>query len=259
MRLSEMSWKDVADYLETRRSLIIPVGTCEQHGLHLPLATDTLIAEAFAARISEETGVAVAPTVGYGVNLPCDRFVAGTAGFSPEVLRAFVTDLLEDWERQGFRQFFVVTAHGCATDGHSFAHHEALKQGVLPLLAEPPCGDGLCEASILFPYWTDIGDILTGQDGVEHACEAETSLMLFLHPDLVRMDLAADGGEDGDQRFEAFPEGVGTDFPAPGWNGAEGRPSAATAEKGRLILERCLNPMVRYVSEKVGRTVREYP
>ena len=82
MRFSEMSWKDVADYLKTSRALLIPVGTCEQHGLHLPLATDTLIAEAFAARISEATGVALAPTVAYGVNLPCDRFVPGTAGFS---------------------------------------------------------------------------------------------------------------------------------------------------------------------------------
>ena len=259
MRLSEMSWKDVADYLDGCRALIVPVGTCEQHGLHLPLATDTLIAEAFATRISEATGVAMAPTVGYGVNLPCDRFVPGTAGFSPEALRAFVTDVLEDWERQGFRQFFIVTAHGCAIDGYSFAHQEALKQGALPLLAEPACGDGHCDVSILFPYWTDISDILTAQDGVEHACEAETSLMLFLRPDLVRMDLAVDAAEGPDTRFRAFPEGVGTAPPAPGWSGAEGWPSAATAEKGRLVFERCLNPMVRHVSEKVGRTVREYP
>lgn len=252
MRLSEMSWKDVADYLETSRALIIPVGTCEQHGLHLPLSTDTLIAEAFAARISEATGVALAPTVSYGVNLPCDRFVPGTAGFSLDALRVFVTDLLEDWERQGFRQFFIVTAHGCATDGYSFAHHEALKQGALPLLREPPCGGAPCSVSILFPYWTDIGDILSGQNGVEHACEAETSLMLFLHPELVRMDLATDVEEACERRFEAFPEGVGTGFPEPGWTGAEGSPSRSTAEKGRSILERCLNPMVRHVSDTVG-------
>ena len=117
MKLSEMSWKDVSDYLETCRALIIPVGTCEQHGLHLPLSTDTLVAEAFAERISEATGVALAPTVAYGVNLPCDRFVPGTAGFSFDALRMLITDLLEDWERQGFRQFFIVTAHGCAENG----------------------------------------------------------------------------------------------------------------------------------------------
>jgi creatinine amidohydrolase len=252
MRLSEMSWKDVADYLEISRAVIIPVGTCEQHGLHLPLSTDTLIAEAFAERISEATGVALAPTVSYGVNLPCDLFVPGNAGFSFDSLRAFVTDLLEDWESQGFRQFFFVTAHGCASGGHSFAHHEALKQGALPLLAEMPCGDTGCEVSVLFPYWIGIGDILTEQDDVEHAGEAETSLMLFLHPELVRLELAADGEEDSGVSFEAYPEGVATGPPAAGWNGAEGAPTAATAEKGRLILERCLNPLVAHVSKKMG-------
>ena len=252
MRLSEMSWTDVAEYLERSDALIIPVGTCEQHGPHLPLSTDTLIAEAFATRISDATGVALAPTVNYGVNLPCDRFVPGTAGFSFDALRALVTDLLEDWERQGFRRFFIVTAHGCASDGHSFAHHEALKQGALPLLTTPACAGGVCEVSVLFPYWTEIGDILTDQEGVEHACEAETSLMLHLHPELVRMDLAPDTGPDGEGRFDAYPEGVGAGSPEPGWTGAEGRPSAATPEKGRLILERCLNPMVAHVSKKVS-------
>lgn len=252
MKLAEMSWVDVRDYLRESNALIIPVGTCEQHGRHLPLSTDTLIAEAFAEAVSQATGVALAPTVDYGVNLPCDRFVHGTAGFSFDSLRDFITDVLEDWERQGFRRFFIVTAHGCASEGYSFAHHEALKQGALPFLAEPPCGDQPCSASILFPYRTGIGDILTEQDGPEHAGEAETSLMLHLHPELVRMELAVDGPPDGETGFEAYPEGVGQAPPEADWSGAEGRPSAATKEKGRLIFERCLNPMVAHVSEKVG-------
>ena len=208
----------------------------------------------------------MAPTVAYGVNLPCDRFVPGTAGFSFDSLRAFIDDATDDWARQGFRRFFVVTAHGCAMDGCSFAHHEAIKQGVLPLLAGPPCSSAACEASVLFPYWTEIGDILTEQDAVSHACEAETSLMLFLHPELVRMELAqgaaeAQGArepqeawgpqEAQDKRFAAFPEGVAAGPPTADFTGAEGAPAAATAEKGRLIFERCLNPMVRHVSERV--------
>jgi len=262
-RLADMTWKDVETYLETCRGLIIPVGTCEQHGLHLPLSTDTLIAEAFAEGLSDATGVAVAPTLAYGINLPCDRFVPGTAGFTFDSLREAVCSFLEDWERQGFRQFFLLTAHGCASGGYSFAHHEALKQGALPFLEDAPCADAAgCDdpdcvehgttVSILFPYWTPVGDILTGQDSFEHACEAETSLMLHLHPELVRMDEAADGPPDGERGFEAYPEGVGKEPPKSGWSGAEGRPTAATAEKGRRIFERCLNPMVAHVSEKVG-------
>jgi creatinine amidohydrolase len=251
-----MTWKDVQSYLERSRSLIVPVGTCEQHGRHLPLSTDTLIAEAFAAAVSEATEVALAPTLSYGVNLPCDRFVPGNSGLSFDSLRGCVADLLEDWEEEGFRQFFILTAHGCAMDGYSFAHHEALKQGALPFLDDLPCEDGApCDehptaVSILFPYWTEIGDILTEQKGVEHACEAETSLMLHLHPELVRLDEVADGPPETETRFDAYPEGVASGPPGSEWCGSEGVPSAATAEKGRLIFERCLGPMVEYVAAR---------
>ena len=247
MRLGDMTWQEVRDYLATRDALIVPIGTCEQHGAHLPLATDTLIAEAFAERIADETGVAVAPTLAYGVNLPCDRFVPGTAGFSLDGLRTALGDLLADWTRQGFRLFFVVTGHGCALDGFGFAHHEAMKEAALPLLSA-----GACEVFVLFPYWEGVGDLLSKQDRVEHACEVETSLALHLFPELVRTDRVEDGPAEGPEtRYQAFPEGVAAGPPPAGWSGAEGFPSAGTAEKGRAIFERCLGPMVQAVRARV--------
>jgi creatinine amidohydrolase len=248
MRLGDMTWQEVRDYLAIKDALIVPIGTCEQHGAHLPLATDTRIADAFAQRIAEETGVALAPTLAYGVNLPCDRFVPGTTGFTLDGLREALRGLLVDWARQGFRQFFIVTAHGCAVDGFGFAHHEAIKQAALPLLL-----DGVCQVLVLFPYWTEVGDLLSKQEKVEHACEVETSLALYLFPELVRTDRIADGPAEGEEtRYEAFPEGVATGPPGPGWTGAEGFPSAATAEKGRAIFERCLEPMLRAVRARLG-------
>ncbi len=247
-RLADMTWNEVQDSLERSRSLLIPVGTCEQHGPHLPLGTDTRIAEAYAERIAAATGVVLAPTIAYGVNLPCDRYVPGTAGFTFDGLRSCVAGLLDDWTRQGFRRFFIVTAHGCATDGHGFAHHEAIKQGALPLLI-----DGACDVFVLFPYWNDICDLLTRQSGVEHAGEVETSLALFLFPEEVRVDRIRDGEEgEAELRFLAFPEGVANGPPPTGWSGAEGFPSSATAEKGRLIFERCLEPMTRIVRERAA-------
>lgn len=248
MRLADMTWQDVREYLAERDALIVPIGTCEQHGAHLPLSTDTLIAEAFAERIAEETGVVLAPTLAYGVNLPCDRFVPGAAGFSLDGLRKAVGDLLGDWVRQGFRRFFVVTAHGCAVDGFGFAHHEAIKEAALPLLST-----GACEVFVLFPYWTPVGDLLSKQDKVEHACEVETSLALHLFPELVRTGRIEDGPAEGDEtRYQAFPEGVAVGPPPPGWSGAEGFPSAGTAERGRAVFERCLGPMLEAVRTRVG-------
>lgn len=242
-KLAEMTWPETAAYLERRDALLLPLGTCEQHGRHLPLACDTLIAEAFASAIAEETGVAIAPTLAYGVNLPCDRFVPGTAGLTFDALRASVRGLLSDWVRQGFRTFFLVTAHGCAVDGFGFAHHEAIKCAALPFLE-----DALCRVFILFPYWTDVGDLLDRQDGVEHAGEVETSLGLHLFPEHVRVERAVDGPPDAEEaRFEAFPEGVAAGPPPGDWSGSEGAPTSATAEKGRAIFERCLGPLVELV------------
>jgi creatinine amidohydrolase len=246
--MSNLTWKDVASYLETSDALLVPIGTCEQHGLHLPLSTDTVIAESFAEAVAERTGVLLAPTVPYGVNLPCDRFMTGTAGFTFDGLRSFTGSVLGDWARQGFGTFFFLTAHACAIGGYGFAHHEALKQGALPLLLE-----GGLSVHVLFPYWTEIGDLLEAQSSVEHACEAETSLMLHLKPELVAMDRAAGAPETDEGQFAAFPESVSLAPPSEGFSGAEGHPEAATAEKGRAIFERCLDPMVSYVSERTGR------
>ncbi|MBD3366625.1 MAG: hypothetical protein GF405_00455 [Candidatus Eisenbacteria bacterium] len=242
MRLGDMTWEEVGDYLNRHDGLIIPIGTCEQHGRHMPLATDAIIAQAYADAIAAETGVPVSPPLAYGVNLPCDRHMPGTAGFSFDALRSSLRSLLEDWTRHGFRTFYVVTAHGCAADGFSFAHHEAIKEAARPLLV-----DGACRLFVLFPYWTDVSDLLDAQDGVEHAGEVETSLMLYLRPELVRTDRAEGGpGEELETRYHAYPEGIGT-ARTPGRSGAEGRPEAAGEEKGRRIFERTLHALIEQV------------
>jgi creatinine amidohydrolase len=247
-KLADMTWQEVRTWLEGSDALILPIGTCEQHGPHLPLSTDTLIAEAFAAGIARETGIPLAPTLEYGVNLPCDRFVPGTAGFSFDGLREGLGSLLADWSRYGFRRFFLVTAHGCATDGYGFAHHEAIKQAALPLLEA-----NVCEVFVVFPYWVETGDLLTHQTGVEHAGEVETSLALHLFPERVRKErIPESGAEEQEERFRAYPEGVGTGPPADGWTGAEGHPGAATAAKGAAIFERCLESMTRFVKGTMG-------
>jgi creatinine amidohydrolase len=239
MRLGDMTWEEVASYLEKRDALIIPIGTCEQHGRHLPLRTDSIVCRAYADAIAAETGVPVAPLLPYGVNLPCDRFMAGTAGLSFDALRASLGALFDDWVRHGFRTFFIVTAHGCAMNGFSFAHHEAIKEAVRPFLM-----DGACRVCVLFPYWTDVSDLLDRQEGAEHAGEVETSLMLYLEPGLVRQDRAEGGTEEEPgARYHAYPEGVEL-APTPGRSGAEGHPRAADAEKGRRIFERTLEELV---------------
>ena len=78
LRLSRLTWEEVSDYLKNNDALILPVGICEQHSRHLPLSTDTVVAEYIANFLSRETGLLVAPTLHYGVGLPCDRVFPGS-------------------------------------------------------------------------------------------------------------------------------------------------------------------------------------
>ena len=106
-----MSWPEVAEHLERDRRLIIPIGTCEQHGRHLPLGTDSLLAERLANDLSEEFGVLVAPTLAYGVNVDTEQAYAGTASLRRKTLHRALNDLLAAWEGHGFEEFILITAH----------------------------------------------------------------------------------------------------------------------------------------------------
>lgn len=246
MQLGDLTWFGVKEYLKTEKSIILPLGSCEQHGRHLPLSTDMVIAARLAEEVSRETGVLLAPEMGYGVNLPCDRFMYGTAGLSFDSLRALVADLMEDWRRQGFRRFYLLTAHGGAMGSFGFAHQEALKEASRHFLVV----EGI-EVYVIFPYWIDISDLLDKEKQVEHAGEVETSLIMYLRPDLVISSEIRDSPEPQETvGFEAFPEGIQRDFPHHDFYGGEGYPSVATAEKGERIFSRLVETIVTFVKDK---------
>ena len=96
MKLNMLKYTEIKEYLKEKDSLLIPIGTCEQHGLHLPLCTDTIVAEKMCDEISDKYGILVAPTVNYGVNLPLDNnTMAGTTGISYEVLKETLRSITE--------------------------------------------------------------------------------------------------------------------------------------------------------------------
>src|SRR5215470_13255763 len=110
-RMKEMRPLDVARIIERDPRLIVPVGTCEQHGPHLPLSGDTVIVERVASDLSAEFGVLLAPTVEYGVNVETERGFAGNASIRKKTLHRMLNDLLDTWESTGIREFILLTAH----------------------------------------------------------------------------------------------------------------------------------------------------
>jgi len=217
LRMYDLAWTEIEACLKRSRALIIPAGTCEQHGKHLPLNTDTLVTEYVADYLSEETGILVAPTLNYGVNLPCDRFTAGTCSLTEDLLGRVLTSILEWWELQGFREFYVISAHGDPF------HLKALES------------TGRTNVRLLNIYDVDTADLLEKQRFCRHACEVETSVMLFLFPDRVRTESAADFDPPGG--FRDYVYHLNTE-PIEGSPGSVGYPSYATAEKGRVIVAR---------------------
>lgn len=219
MRLADMTWEEAREYCLENKNLIIPVGTCEQHGGHLPLGNDVLVAEWLADALSRQTGALVAPTVSYGVNLPLDQTMTGTAGVTPELLRGALAAMIQWWRGQGFQCFFLLTFHGDPF------HLEAL-------------GGVAADAVLLEPFEIPYGDVLEKQSTMRHACEGETSIALYLYPEKVRMDCIREHDVPYPQ-FEPYLYHRREGQPQ-GYVGSLGFPSAATAEKGRLLVERMM-------------------
>jgi creatinine amidohydrolase len=124
-RLKEMIPSEVAAAQAADSRLIIPVGTCEQHGPHLPLSCDTLIVERLADDLSAEFCVIRAPTVEYGVNSTTERVFAGNGSVRKKTLHRMLNDLLDSWESCGFEEFILLTAHG--HDPHQEAGRRSLR------------------------------------------------------------------------------------------------------------------------------------
>src|SRR3954469_2613966 len=110
-RLKQMRPADIAAVVERDPRLIVPVGTCEQHGPHLPLGCDTIIVEHLADELSAEFGVLRAPTLEYGVNVMTEHSFAGNASLRRKTLHRALNDLVDTWEASGVREFILLTAH----------------------------------------------------------------------------------------------------------------------------------------------------
>ncbi|MEJ6951375.1 creatininase family protein [Natronospora cellulosivora (SeqCode)] len=229
MKLADLTWIEVSEYIKKDNRLIVPVGTCEQHSHHLPLNTDILVCEYFAEYLSNKTGILLAPTVNYGVNLICDQLYYGTANISENTLLNLLQEVIEWWDAQGFKEFIFLSYHG------EPLHIKAIEKV-----------KGNC--TVIELYDIDYSGILDKQDSVKHACEGETSVMMYLYPERVRKAEILDRYIEDDQFNEYVKEK--RLFDRNSFPGCVGYPSAATVEKGKEIVRRTEEKLLNLLENK---------
>jgi creatinine amidohydrolase len=240
LALDELTWPEVrAEIANGRDTLVLALGATEQHGPHLPLGTDALIGDATARAVAERLDAFVAPTVRVGCSEHHLAF-AGTLSISTETFAAIVRDLVAAVGRHGFARLVLLPTHG-----GNFGPLAAAMEGVEPVEGLEVVA--LTDLSIL----TEGTAAMSADQGVSpaeagvHAGEWETSLLLALHPELVRMERAEEG-YTGDLALglrQAFGEGIDTVAD----NGVIGDPRAAQADSGSAYLDRLTDLIVERV------------
>mgnify|MGYP001033633632 CR=1 FL=1 len=176
--LQEMSWTDVSNYLKTNDMIIIPLGSTEQHGPHLPLGTDFYEASGLCKRISARTAVIVAPVVLAGYSVYHSGFT-GSLSLKPETLEQVLYETAEILIKYGFRRIMFFNFHG----GNALAERKVIHRiNHSTEAVAVAIGLGV-------PFQSGV-DRVPGVDFDEHAGVSETSMMLYLEPELVKMEQA---------------------------------------------------------------------
>jgi creatinine amidohydrolase len=233
MILDEVTMPEYERGVRASSTVIIPFGSLEEHGGHLPLGTDTLQVVEVCRRAAERTGAHLAPAVAYGV-LRSSRNHPGSVGITTASLRAITVDLVRDFHRHGMRSFVLISGHAGKT--HMLTLVDAGEQ----LLEELP---GI-RVSVICEYHEvqRAGASLVAAADDSHAGEIETSRVMYLRPELVAGTSPAE--------WPSFPEARLVRDKRRHWRGGVwGDPAKASAEKGRQLTEAAVGRVVELIRE----------
>ncbi|MBY0559633.1 creatininase [Hyphomicrobium sp.] len=233
--MNEMSWTTYQKRIEGGALILLPVGATEQHGPHLPMGTDVMLATAVAVDVAKQLDAIVAPAVAFGYKsqpkMGGGNHYCGTTSLDADTLAHVLRDVIKEFARHGARRLVLINGHYenmmFSIEGIDLAMRELSYMGIRDFEV------------LRLEYW-DFTRTETIEkifpDGfpgfaLEHAAVMETSLMLYHHPELVDM--------------AALPTDKPADFPAydvyptrTGWVPCSGVLSPATgcaAEKGKLL------------------------
>jgi creatinine amidohydrolase len=252
IRYEELTWLEIRETIARQPVVLLPFGTVEDHGYHLPINTDNVIVEAICLEAAHRAPgeMLVMPLISYGLDEHHMDF-PGTISVDMHALLHYVAAVAASPARHGFTHILVVNGHGSnAPIADLVARQVVLETGIICGAMSPNAAidTTLSEATL-----SEMRRSAPG--GIAHAGEYETAMMLYLRPDLVQMDRAV--REIGQLKLQYF----NWDHPEPSilswqdwWSrmsesGVCGDPTVATAEFGRAVFETTVDNFVQFVRE----------
>jgi creatinine amidohydrolase len=244
--MQRMTWQEYVERLEKDAIVVLPIGSLEQHGPHLPLDTDALIARGIATKLAERRNALVAPTVTYAAKSQAmsggGQIFPGTTSLAGETLIHVVRDIVRGLIHHGVGRLMILNGHG---ENSAFIY-----EGVDLALMEPEY-----TAEVLVVNWWQLVSektldkvFPTGFPGwdLEHGAVTETSLVHRLAPELVREEKLVDETLAFVPPYAIFPQ---PDDLVP-TSGLLSQASGASAGKGEMLVEEILAGLVEIVDRE---------
>jgi creatinine amidohydrolase len=249
-QLAAYSWEEISEMDKENKIILIPLGSTEQEGTHLPLGVDTYVAEALANEVAAATGALVGPTLPVGYSEWFLEFT-GTISLKMETFTQVVREYCNSLVHHGFKKFIFVNGHGGNGPG-------------VDIVARELKFDKDVEIAMVF-IWKIANSLANDIPGLKekafrHAGELMTSLMLYLHPDTVTMKRAkVEFVRSNKPPFEAKSslgpaefKGIEISHYDKAKNltasGIMGDPLASTAQNGKILFDHIKSYLIEMVN-----------
>ncbi len=241
-RYNRLTWEEMNEAIAAQRLVVLPTGSTEQHGPHLPLDVDAFLVESVCLEIGRRAAdrVLVLPPVSYGLNMHHIDF-PGTIHIEPEVFIAFCLNITKSVAYHGFQKILLVNGHGSNTPLVDLVARKTVLQT-----------PSLCAAVGYYNLAVAAFEAVRETPVMAHADEFETSLFLHLAPERVRFDKAVAGGDvTGTYMSSDSTKTVRLNDFWGRWTktGVHGDPTKATAAKGKVIFEAAVTGLIAVVDE----------
>jgi len=244
--LGEMTRREIEEYFKKGNRVIVPTGSVEQHGLHLPILTDTIIPSEVARRVALEVNALVAPPISYGLSQVHSGF-KGSAWLTTKTYISMIQDVCVSLAEGGFKRIILLNGHY----DNELAMYVALKDVVG---TEKIPSDTKIMA---FSYWNalppDVGTKYLGFNAGWHSNVGETAAVLAIRPELVDMKNAKAEwptiAKDSMLVFSVITDAKGAWKKIAPEVGVWGDPTKATKEVGEEFLQQITKSIVKAVND----------